>query len=98
MLGFVFAAGMGVSSTALAEYFDTSIRDLQGLKKISSIPVLGAIPYVRTKRDIVKRVIMRLFLLLGFVAAACVFLTLLHLYYMPLDILWLKLQETIGLQ
>jgi len=97
MLGFVFAAGMGVSSTALAEYFDTSIRDLQGLKKISSIPVLGAIPYVRTKRDIVKRVIMRLFLLLGFVAAACVFLTLLHLYYMPLDILWLKLQETIGL-
>mgnify|MGYP006279106169 CR=1 FL=1 len=97
MLGFVFAAGMGVSSTALAEYFDTSIRDLQGLKKISTIPVLGAIPYVRTRRDIVQRVIIRLLFLLGLVAAACVFLTLLHLYYLPLDILWLKLQETIGL-
>lgn len=96
MLGFVFAAGMGVSSTALAEYFDTSIRDVHGLSRIANYPILGSIPNMRTRRDILKGLSLYLVFLAVLLAALAGVLTLMHIHYMPLDIVWFKLLQAIG--
>lgn len=96
MLGFVFAAGMGVSSTALAEYFDTTVRDVHDLNKVSKHPVLGSIPYMRTRRDKLKWWSMYLLVFAVFFAALAGVLILMHIHYMPLDIAWLKLLQTLG--
>lgn len=97
LLGFVFASGLSVGTTALAEYFDSSVRDGRTLAKVSGTPVLGSIPYLRTKKDVWTIRIMRLAVLLGILLGVAGVLLLIHFYYEPLDVFWLKLQGRVGL-
>lgn len=95
ILGLVFASGLGVGSTAMAEYFDSSVRDSQNLAKISGSPVLGSIPYLRTRQDKIKAWIKVLVWILVLTVLAGGMLALIHYYYSPLDILWIDILNKI---
>lgn len=95
LLGVVFASGIGVGSTAMAEYFDSSVRDAQNLAKISGSPVLGSIPYLRTRRDKIKAWMTGLTWVLILIVLAGIALALIHNFYSPLDILWIDILNKI---
>ncbi len=53
ILGFLIGLGLGVGITFILEYFDNSIHSLEELEKMN-IPVLGAIPLIKTEQAITK--------------------------------------------
>lgn len=97
MLGVVFASGIGVGSTAMAEYFDASVRDTRNLARISGSSVLGSIPYLRTRRDKVKKWLTGLAWVLILIVLAGVILVLTNIYYKPLDVLWIDILNKMSL-
>lgn len=85
LVGAVLASGFGVGTGSLAEIVDKSLHSAKGLGSISPRPVLVAIPYIQTRRDRRKRLIKRLLLVFGTLAALMAILVSLHLYFRPLD-------------
>ncbi len=50
-LGIILGLGLGLGSAFLLEYMDTSIKSLAEVEKLVSLPVLGAIPRMRTRAN-----------------------------------------------
>ncbi|WP_052507503.1 GumC family protein [Desulfonatronovibrio magnus] len=91
MLGFVLASGLGVGSTAMAEYFDSTIRDTGNLARVTGQPVLGSIPPLLSKRDIIINWLSRLAWLVLVLSMCGLALGMVHYFYQPLDNIWAKL-------
>jgi len=49
LLGIVIGLGLGLGAAFLLEYVDTSIRNLAEVERLVNLPILGAIPQVKTK-------------------------------------------------
>jgi uncharacterized protein involved in exopolysaccharide biosynthesis len=91
LAGFVLALGGGLGLGALAEAMDNTVHDQEGLAQLSGLSVLVVIPYLMTRADIAwrrKRAIIWSGSSLGAVAAV---LLCVHAFYLPLDIIWLKI-------
>ena len=89
------AAGAGL--VVLMELLDKSIRTVADLEKRLQLRPIAIIPYVTTfgeRRRRGWRLVALLLLVVGILAAA---LLLVHLYYLPLDVLVERLSQKIGL-
>lgn len=84
---------MGFGFIFLLELLNTSIRRPQDIAQKLEITPFGALPYIRTRRDRIRR---RLTLLLIFLSVAGVIvggLWAIDTYVMPLDLLLLKIRD-----
>jgi uncharacterized protein involved in exopolysaccharide biosynthesis len=99
LISLVLALGAGVGLAAARESLDQTIKSSEELSALTGEPVLSVVPFMETRQErrakALKRVLW-IVVLLGAIAAA---LIVVHLFVMPLDILWLKLERrfTLGL-
>lgn len=97
LLGFVFSMGAGLGTGYLREMMDGSIRGHRALAHIVGVEPLVVVPYIenqedrdRTRKNIISFSIIAGVLFLGMIVAV-------HMLYMPLDILWYKAWNRLGL-
>lgn len=95
VLGLLFSIAGGVGTGLMLENLDQRVRGFQGVHELD-IPLLGSVPYIETVRERVRH--RRLLISLGFgaVAILSMALVLIHLLYMPLDVLWFSLARRLG--
>jgi len=88
LLGVVLSMAGGVTSAAVLENVDHSVRNFKTLSGLLDVPLLAVIPYMETGRERRKR--RRLFGIGAIVAFAglAAALLLVHFFWMPLDVLW----------
>jgi succinoglycan biosynthesis transport protein ExoP len=95
LMGLFLSIGMGGGLAYMQESFDHSIKTVHEFNEISHFPVLSSIPMMMTDKEAkAKRTKMIMFTVI-LTAVICGALIILHYIYMPLDILWLKIQSEI---
>ena len=88
LIGLVAALGGGVGLAALREAFDASVKGPLELARISTVPILTAIPYIETQWEQVgkrRRIWMTVFLV---ALLAVAFLVGVHVFLKPLSALF----------
>jgi len=90
-LGFVLACGGGVGNLALQEAMDKSIHGARGVEAVIEIAPLAVIPYIDTQGDIRRRARRRLMITVGIILGIVLAALAIHVFLMPLDVLWFKL-------
>ena len=96
LIGFVLALGLATGVCALRENLDTSIKSTDELTRLTGVPVLSVTPIMENLKERHKRYWrygLIAILLLGLMVAA---LVAIHLFYLPLDILWIKVMRRLG--
>lgn len=98
LLGCILAVGGGIGAGALAESLDHSIRTPEQLSRLTQLFPLAVIPFMPNERDL-SRAIKRRHLLRGAgVGAFVTMLALLHVFVMPLDVLWFAALRRFGIE
>ncbi len=87
-LGLVLAFAGGIGSAALAEALDGSIHTVERLREVANVPFLSVIPYLPTPEQKRAKVRMRGMIGAGAIVATLVSLGMVHLFLLPLDVLW----------
>jgi len=87
-LGFVLALAGGIGSAALAESLDGSIYTVARLREVTNLAPLSVIPYLATLEEQRARLKRRNFIGGGAVVLMIVSLAIVHLFWLPLDVLW----------
>jgi polysaccharide biosynthesis transport protein len=96
LLGLILALAGGIGSGALAESLDHSIRTPEQLARLTQLSQLAVIPFMPNEQDL-SRAVKRQRLLKGAgVGALVMTLALLHLFVMPLDVLWFAALRRFG--
>lgn len=96
ILGFVFAIISSGGTMLLLESINKRIRGAEALSHLLGSRPLAVIPYIPSIEDGIRRVrLLKLFVkfAIGFLIVTIV---LLHFFYMPLDILFLKTLDRLG--
>ncbi len=97
LLGVVLAVGGGVGSGALVESLDRSIRSPEQLVSLTQQFPLAVVPFMPNEEDFSRaRMRGRLFKTAG-IGAVGVTLFLLHVFVIPLDVLWFSVLRRFGL-
>jgi len=91
LVGFLLALGSGLGLGVLREMLDPSIRSLLDADMISAVPVLAAIPVLRSSAQVASRRARLQYLAVAAVAALVGLALLVHMSVMPLNILWLMM-------
>jgi uncharacterized protein involved in exopolysaccharide biosynthesis len=98
LLGCILALGGGIGTGAVAESLDHSIRTPEQLARLTQLFPLAVIPFMPNERDL-SRAIKRRHLLRGAgVGAFVTILALLHVFVMPLDVLWFAALRRFGIE
>lgn len=98
LLGCILAVGGGIGTGALAESLDHSIRTPEQLSRLTQLFPLAVIPFMPNERDL-SRAIKRRHLLRGAgVGALVTILALLHVFVIPLDVLWFAALRRFGIE
>lgn len=92
-IGIVLAAGLGVGSGAAAEYMDQSIRMPSELQELTGHGILGMIPVLETAQEKKAKKTRRIALIVGTIVLVLAFVLAVHLFYRPLDILFIDIQN-----
>jgi len=97
VLGLFFSLGLAAGTLWLLERMDNSVRGRFDLLALTGVPPLALVPLIATEGDRrIERRRMRLAFGSAF-ASVCIAVVLLHLFYMPLDVLWYTLARRVGL-
>lgn len=96
-LGSGVGLGLAVAFFALMEILNSTIRRPSELKARFQVTPLAVIPYIETRRERRKRLGWRLMLVLAVAVTIPLALWYLHINYMPLDILTMKVLARLGL-
>ena len=97
-LGFVFSLAGGLGAASLAEALNDSVRGRRGITEMMGEPPLALVPYINTVQDVRKKILQRSMLAFGTIASILVVAALVHLYLMPLDVLWFKSIRKVGIE
>ncbi len=89
-LGLMLAFAGGIGAATLAEVFNDSIHGRRGVIEIMGEPPLALVPFITTTQDIRRKILQRSMLAFGAIASILVVAVLIHLYLIPLDVLWYK--------
>jgi uncharacterized protein involved in exopolysaccharide biosynthesis len=98
LLGFILALGCGIGSGAAAESLDHSIRTPEQLARLTQLSPLAVIPFMPNEQDLSRAVKRRLLLKGAGVGALVTILALLHVFVMPLDVLWFAALRRFGIE
>ncbi|WP_410953067.1 GumC family protein [Pseudomonas sp. S1(2024)] len=92
-LGLVLAPAGGGALVMLLEMFNQRIRGVGALENLLGRRVLVALPYIDTKADVARRKRWRNWLIVAALALAAIMVVLVHVFYMPLDVLLFKVMS-----
>lgn len=93
LMGLFLACGIGGGLGFVMESMDHSIKASHELDEMAHIPVLSSIPLMETDEE-KKRQQKKLIIVAAVcIAGLCMAIIAIHFLYMPLDILWLKIQK-----
>ena len=96
LLGFLVAIGGGIGSGAVAESLDRSIRSPKQLARLTLLTPLAVIPFMPNDQDLSRAVTRKRLLKGAGVGALVMTLALLHVFVMPLDVLWFAALRRFG--
>lgn len=92
-LGLVLAPAGGGALVMLLEMLNQRIRGVGALENLLGRRVLVALPYIDTKADVARRKRWRNWLILAALVLAAIMVVLVHVFYMPLDVLLFKVMS-----
>ena len=98
LLGFILALAGGLGSGAVAESLDHSIRSPEQLARLTQLSPLAVIPFMPNEQDLHRAVMRRRLLQGAGVAALVTILALLHVFVVPLDVLWFAALRRFGVE
>lgn len=98
LLGFLLAVGGGFGSGAVAESLDHSIRSTEQLARLTQLSQLAVIPFMPNEKDLTRAVRRKRLLKGAGVGALVMTLVLLHVFVMPLDVLWFTALRRFGVE
>ena len=98
LLGFILALAGGIGSGAAAESLDHSIRTPEQLARLTQLSPLAVIPFMPNEQDLSRAVKRRRLLKGAGVGALVAILALLHMFVMPLDVLWFAALRRFGVE
>ena len=98
LLGFILALAAGIGSGAAAESLDHSIRTSEQLAQLTQLPPLAVIPFMPNAQDLSRALKRRRLLKGAGVGAFVTILALLHVFVMPLDVLWFAALRRFGVE
>lgn len=88
LLGMILSLGGGVAYAGVLESMDSSVKGSKALSGLLAAPLLSVIPYIENVEDKRKKSRLKTSLGIGVIAGAALLLLLLHMFWMPLDVLW----------
>ncbi len=98
LLGFILAVGGGIGAGAAAESLDHSIRTPEQLVALTQHFPLAVIPFMPNEEDFSRvKLRRRLFQSAGLGAVATILLVL-HVFVVPLDVLWFTALRRFGME
>ncbi|MBF8671018.1 lipopolysaccharide biosynthesis protein [Pseudomonas putida] len=92
-LGLVLAPAGGGALVMLLEMLNQRIRGVGALENLLGRRVLVALPYIDTKADVARRKRWRNWMILAALVLAAIMVVLVHVFYMPLDVLLFKVMS-----
>ena len=95
-MGLAFALAASVGLTLLAENADGRIYSAEALAKVIEQTPLAIIPYITTEQEIAQRKRLHRWFMSGGVAAGLLLVVAVHLFFMPLDLLAVKVMARLG--
>ena len=98
LLGFILALAGGIGSGAAAESLDHSIRTPEQLVRLTQLSPLAVIPFMPNEQDLSRAVKRRRLLKGAGVGAFVTILVLLHVFVVPLDVLWFAALRRFGIE
>ena len=98
LLGVLLAVGSGVGSGALAESLDRSIRTPEQLVLLTQQFPLAVVPFMPNEEDFWRANMRRRVINTAGVSALAVMLVLLHVFVIPLDVLWFAMLRRFGIE
>jgi succinoglycan biosynthesis transport protein ExoP len=97
-LGFILALAGGIGSGVAAESLDHSIRTPEQLARLTQLSPLAVIPFMPNEQDLSRAVKRRRLLPGAGVGALVTILALLHMFVVPLDVLWFAALRRFGVE
>lgn len=97
LIGFVLALGFATGFAALRENLNTSIKSSADLARLTGLPILTTMPAMENSAERRKRHLRYFLIALLIVGALAATLAAIHIYYMPLDIVWIKIMRRMGI-
>ena len=96
LLGFILALGGGVGSGAVAESLDHSIRTPDQLAALTQQFPLAVIPFMPNENDLFRAKMRWRLVKTAGVSVVAVTLVILHVFVIPLDVLWFAALRRFG--
>jgi len=93
LIGLILALGAGVGIAAVKEATDSSIKTEEILNSITAVPVFSTISTIETDQELAAKKKKRWIWIGSAIAAVILALIIIHLFVMPLDIAWIKIQR-----
>ncbi|WP_419779178.1 GumC family protein [Maridesulfovibrio sp.] len=97
LVGFVLALGVGAGTGTVLEFMDRSIRRAEELSSLVKYPVLAIVPYWETEQEARSQVRRKWVMVLGVFSFMIIGVAAVHFFYMPLDIIAVKVVRKIVL-
>lgn len=93
MMGFAGGTGAGLGLVFVLEFLNRAIRRPSDIISTLDIQPLAVIPYIYTDQEVRRRVRLRWTVIVLAVASIATAVALVHVYYMPLDLVGAKIVE-----
>ncbi|MEO7863887.1 MAG: lipopolysaccharide biosynthesis protein, partial [Nitrospirales bacterium] len=98
LLGCILALASGLGSGAAAEALDHSIRTPEQLARLTQLFPLAVIPFMPNEQDLSLALKRRRLLQGAGVGAVATVLAILHVFVLPLDVLWFAALRRFGIE
>lgn len=90
ILGFLLSVSSGLGYAAMAEAMDTTVRGVHGVTAALASPPLSVIPYLQNSEDVARESKTKRIVITVFASTLVLILLLIHIFWIPLDVLWFK--------
>ncbi|MCK5679911.1 hypothetical protein KAI46_03765 [bacterium] len=97
LIGFVLALGLATGVAALRENLNTTIKNSADLARLTGLPILSTMPVMENNQERRRRRLRYAFIILFIVGTLATALAAIHFYYLPLDIVWIKIMRRMGI-
>lgn len=97
LVGLAFSLMCGVGVAGVAEVFDSGIRGARALAAVTKMTPLVTIPYISTSQDERTRNLNIWISLVSVLVVIIAIILAVHVFYKPLDVLWLILLQKLSL-
>ena len=94
--GLVLSLGLGVGAVFVRDFLDPSIRGVDEIRELLSVPPLVAIPTIVTAAERRRRRRRLGYAWTGAVATFIAALCIVHFFVRPLDVVWATLAQRFG--